>query len=220
MKVFIDTANINEIKQARSLGILDGVTTNPTLLAREKKPFVKLIEEICDTVEGPVSVEVVAQDFDGMVAQARKLSKLRRNVVVKIPLVKEGIRAIKSLSEEGIKTNATLVFSSNQALLAAKAGATYVSPFVGRLDDSSHVGMELIREMTLIYRNYSFPTEVIVASVRNPLHVVDAAIAGAAIVTMPFSVIELMMKHPLTDVGVKRFLEDWEKVKELGGELW
>jgi transaldolase len=219
MKFFIDTANIKEIREAKALGVLDGVTTNPTLVAKEKKPFKDVIREICETVDGPVSLEVVALDSAGMVAQAVELSKLHKNVVVKVPLIKEGVKAIKELSSKGVKTNATLVFSSNQAILAAKAGAAYVSPFVGRLDDASHVGMDLVREMTVIFRNYSFETEIIVASVRNPLHVIDAALAGAHIATIPFSVIEQMIKHPLTDIGVKRFLDDWEKVRQLGGEF-
>ncbi|MDI6809360.1 MAG: fructose-6-phosphate aldolase [Candidatus Eisenbacteria bacterium] len=219
MKFFIDTANIKEIRDAKALGVLDGVTTNPTLVAKEKRPFKDVILEICQAVDGPVSVEVVALDSAGMVTQALELSKLHKNVVVKVPLIREGIKAIKELSSKGVKTNATLVFSSNQAILAAKAGATYVSPFIGRLDDSSHVGMDVVREMTLIFRNYSFETEIIVASVRNPLHVIEAAIAGAHIATIPFPVIEQIIKHPLTDAGVKRFLEDWEKVKKLGGEL-
>lgn len=214
MKFFIDTANIDEIAEAASLGILDGVTTNPTLLAKEKHrgDFREILKQICEIVKGPVSAEVVGTDADTMVEEARKLSKIDKHIVVKVPLTKEGLKAISRLKTEGIRTNATLVFSPNQALLAAKAGASYISPFVGRLDDVSHYGMDLIRQLVTIFDNYDFDTEIIVASVRNPLHVVEAALAGADIVTIPFNVIEQMIKHPLTDVGVNRFLEDWKKL--------
>ncbi len=214
MKFFIDTANLEEIREAASLGILDGVTTNPTLLSREKGKgdFKQILKEICEVVKGPVSAEVVGQDADSMVMEARKLAAIDEHIVIKVPLVKEGLKAIGRLKAEGIRTNATLVFSANQALLAAKAGASFLSPFVGRLDDASHYGMDLIRQIVAMFDNYDFDTEVIVASVRNPLHVVEAALAGADIVTIPFKVIEQMIKHPLTDVGVKRFLDDWKKL--------
>ena len=214
MKFFIDTANLDEIREAASLGILDGVTTNPTLLSREKGKgdFKDILKEICEVVKGPVSAEVVGQDADTMVEEARKLAAIDEHIVIKIPLVKEGLKAIGRLKAEGIRTNATLVFSPNQALLAAKAGASFLSPFVGRLDDASHYGMDLIHQIVAIFDNYDFETEIIVASVRNPLHVVEAALAGADIVTIPFKVIEQMIKHPLTDVGVKRFLDDWKKL--------
>lgn len=214
MKFFIDTANVEEIQEAASLGILDGVTTNPTLLAREKGKgdFKAILKKICQIVQGPVSAEVVGQDQDSMVSEARELAKIDEHIVIKIPLVKEGLKAIGRLKQEGIRTNATLVFSPNQAILAAKAGASFLSPFVGRLDDASHFGMDLIRQIMPIFENYEFETEVIVASVRNPLHVVEAALAGADIVTIPFKVIEQMIRHPLTDVGVSRFLDDWKKL--------
>jgi transaldolase len=214
MKFFIDTANVEEIREAASLGILDGVTTNPTLLAREKGKgdFKDILKEICDIVRGPVSAEVIGQDADAMVAEAGKLAKIDQHIVIKVPLIKEGLKAIGRLKAEGIKTNATLVFSPNQAVLAARAGASFLSPFVGRLDDASHYGMDLIRQIVTIFDNYDYETEVIVASIRNPLHVVEAAMAGADIVTIPFKVIEQMIRHPLTDVGVKRFLDDWKKL--------
>lgn len=212
MKIFIDTANVNEIKEAISLGVIDGVTTNPTLMAKENRPAVDLLKEICSLVSGPVSAEVISLDSDGMVKEARHLSKIAKNIVIKIPLVKEGLKAVKILSAESIKTNATLCFSPSQALLVAKAGADYVSPFIGRLDDISQYGMDLIRDIKQIYSNYGFKTQIIVASVRNPLHVVDAAKIGADIATVPFAVIEQLIKHPLTDIGIQRFLEDWKKV--------
>jgi len=212
MKFFIDTANIQEIKEASSLGLIDGVTTNPTLVAKEGRPFEELIREICDVVDGPVSVEAVSSEAKGMISEARELAKIHKNIVVKIPLTTEGLKATKILSSEGIKVNMTLVFSPVQALMAAKAGAAYVSPFVGRLDDISHLGMDLVDQILTIYGNYSFETEVIVASIRNPLHVLDAALMGADIATIPFKVIEQLAKHPLTDIGIDRFLRDWEKV--------
>src|SRR3990170_4523054 len=212
MKFFIDTADVKEIREAHSLGILDGVTTNPSLIAKTGRPFRETVEEICSIVKGPVSAEVVSLDTEGMLKEARELAKIADNIVVKIPLIKNGLKAVKKLSEEGIKTNVTLCFSSNQALLAAKAGGTYVSPFVGRLDDKGHVGMELIQEIRTIYDNYGFKTEIIVASIRNPLHVVDAALAGADIATIPPSVIDQLFKHPLTDIGIEKFLSDWKKV--------
>lgn len=216
MKFFIDSANVNEIREAVSLGIIDGVTTNPTLVAKEKREFRPLIEEICSIVNGPISVEVVSLDCDGMVKEARELAKISPNIVIKIPMMKEGLKVVKLLKGEGIKTNQTLIFSPSQAILAAKAGATYVSPFIGRLDDISHFGMDLVRDIVSIYSNYGYETEVIVASVRNPLHVVDSALAGAHIVTIPFAVIEQLAKHPLTDIGIKRFLDDWGKYKQQG----
>ena len=212
MKFFIDTADVKEIREAHSLGILDGVTTNPSLIAKTGRPFRETIEEICSIVKGPVSAEVVSLDTEGMLKEARELAKIADNIVVKIPLIKNGLKAVKRLTEEGIKTNVTLCFSSNQALLAAKAGGTYVSPFVGRLDDRGQVGMDLIEEIRTIYDNYGFQTEIIVASIRNPIHVRDAAMMGADVATIPFNVFDLLVQHPLTDDGVKRFLADWEKV--------
>jgi len=217
MKIFIDTANIEAIKKFSAMGIIDGVTTNPTLIAREGIKFNELINEIVHIVNGPVSVEAVSLDAEGMVREARQLSKIAPNVVVKIPMMPEGLKAVKTLSREGVKINMTLVFSANQALLAAKAGATYVSPFIGRLDDGGHVGMDVVREILGIFKNYDFKTEVIVASIRHPIHVIEAAKAGAHVATIPPNVLEEMLKHPLTDVGLKRFLEDWKKVQELGG---
>jgi transaldolase len=212
MKFFIDTANIEEIKKAWELGVIDGVTTNPSLIAKEGKDPIKLIREICGAVKGPVSAEAVTMTAAEMVKEGKFLAGLHKNIVVKIPMIEEGLRAVKKLSAIGIKTNVTLVFSPSQALLAAKAGATYVSPFVGRLDDISHIGMELVSDILEIYENYMFQTEVIVASVRNPLHVVEAARMGAHIATIPYSVIIQLMKHPLTDRGIEKFLKDWEKV--------
>ena len=212
MKFFIDTANIEEIKTAEEWGLLDGVTTNPSLIARERKPFKDIVKEICSIVDGPVSIEAVSMDADGIISEARALSSISANVVVKAPMTLQGLKAVKALSAEGIKTNVTLVFSAVQALMAAKAGATYVSPFVGRLDDISHDGMELVEQILDIYGNYGFSTEVIVASVRHPLHVLDSARMGAHIATIPFKVLEQLSKHPLTDIGIDRFLKDWEKV--------
>ncbi len=212
MKFFIDTADVNEIKEAESLGILDGVTTNPTLISRTGRPFKETIEEICTIVKGPVSAEVVSTDTEGIIKEGRDLAKIADNIVVKVPLIKDGLKAVKALTSEGIKVNVTLCFSSNQALLAAKAGGTYISPFVGRLDDKGHTGMEVIDEIRTIYDNYGFETEIIVASIRNPLHVRDAALMGADIATIPFAVFNNIVKHPLTDEGLKNFLADWEKV--------
>lgn len=212
MKFFIDTANIEEIKKANELGLLDGVTTNPSLVSKEGRDFKDLITEICDIVKGPVSAEAISTDAEGMIKEARELSGLADNIVVKIPMIKEGLRAVKTLSGEGIKTNVTLCFSPIQALMAAKAGANYVSPFVGRLDDISHVGMELVEKIVTIYENYGFYTEVIVASIRNPVHVLDAALIGADIATIPYKVMEQLIKHPLTGIGVERFLADWKKM--------
>lgn len=214
MKFFIDTANLDEIKEAAALGILDGVTTNPSLLAKEKGPYREILSEICKAVKGPVSAEVVALDVENMLREAEDLASIAENITIKVPITKDGIKAIKRLSEQGIMTNATLCFSPMQALMVAKAGATFVSPFVGRLDDVSHYGMELIKQIVTIYDNYGFETEVLVASVRNPLHVVEAAMMGAHVATIPFKVIESLVRHPLTDVGLKKFLEDWEKVNK------
>jgi len=212
MKFFIDTANIEEITKANELGMVDGVTTNPSLVAKEGREFKGLIKEICDLVDGPVSAEVVSLETEGMVREARDLAAIADNIVVKIPLIEEGLKAVKILSQEGIKTNVTLCFSPTQALMAAKAGAAYISPFVGRLDDISHRGMELAEQIITIYDNYGFETEVIVASVRNALHVLDAALMGADIATIPFKVISQLIKHPLTDIGLEKFLADWKKV--------
>lgn len=212
MKFFIDTANIEEIKTASAWGLVDGVTTNPSLVAREKRPFQDIINDICKIIDGPISAEVVSLDAKGMIAEARVLAKIHKNIVVKIPMTLDGMQAVKTLTKEGVRTNVTLVFSPLQALLAAKAGATYVSPFVGRLDDVSHNGMELVHQILEIFGSYAFPTEVIVASVRNPLHVLDAAIMGAHVSTIPFKVLEQLSKHPLTDAGIAKFLEDWQKV--------
>jgi len=214
MKLFIDTANIDEIKQAKSLGLIDGVTTNPTLIAKEGKEFRHLVKEICDLIDGPISVEAVSTHAPEMVREARELAKLHPNLVIKIPMTREGLVATTQLSTEGIRVNLTLIFSPTQALLAAKAGASYASPFVGRLDDISHWGMDLVEQILTIYDNYNFATEVIVASVRNPLHVLEAALMGADIATIPYKVIEQLVNHPLTDVGVECFLRDWQQVEK------
>ena len=212
MKFFIDTANLEEIKTADEWGLIDGVTTNPSLVAKEKCDFKTRIAEICSLIDGPVSAEAISLDSAGMIAEGRELVKIHSNVVVKIPMTLEGLRAVKKLSGEGIKTNVTLVFSPVQALMAAKAGATYVSPFVGRLDDISHTGMDLVAQILEIYFNYGFDTEIIAASVRHPLHVLESARMGAHVATIPFKVLEQLAKHPLTDIGIDRFLKDWEKV--------
>jgi transaldolase len=212
MKFFIDTANVNEIREADKLGILDGVTTNPSLVAKEGKPFKDTILEICSIVDGPVSVEVTSLDEAGMCQQGREYAKWHKHVVVKLPTTREGVKACKCLTSDGIKVNMTLCFSPTQALLVAKAGATYVSPFVGRLDDISHFGMETVEQIVTIYNNYDYQTQVLVASVRSPLHVVEAALAGAHVATIPAKVIDQMFKHPLTDTGLTNFLNDWKKV--------
>ena len=212
MKFFIDTANIDEIRQAAEIGVLDGVTTNPTLVARENRDFHDLLKEICAVVDGPISAEVVSLESNGMVKEAKVLAQIHENITIKLPMTIDGLKACRKLSNEGIKTNMTLVFSPTQAILAAKAGATFVSPFIGRLDDISSEGMELVEQIVNIYDNYGFETEVLVASVRHPMHVVEAALIGADVITMPFKVIERLVKHPLTDIGVERFLKDWEKV--------
>lgn len=212
MKIFIDTANIEQIKEIHSLGLLDGVTTNPTLVARENKDFIPLLKEICSIVDGPVSAEAVSLTVNEIIKEARELAKIHKNIVVKIPLIKEGLKAVGIVSQEGIKTNLTLCFSATQALLAAKAGATYVSPFVGRLDDIGQVGMDLIRDIKLIYNNYGHKTQIIVASIRNSIHVLEAAKIGADVATIPYDVLLSLIKHPLTDIGVEKFLKDWERV--------
>ena len=210
MKFFLDTANVKEIQEAASLGLLDGVTTNPSLVAKEGRSFKEMLVEICNIVDGPISAEVVSLEADAMVKEGKELSKIHKNIVVKVPLIAEGLKATKRLAAEGIKVNVTLCFSPTQALLAAKAGAWCVSPFIGRLDDISSNGMELIRQILTIYRNYDYKTQVLVASVRHPQHVVEAALAGGHICTMPFSIFQQMVKHPLTDSGLKKFLADWE----------
>jgi transaldolase len=214
MKFFIDTANIDEIEEAASIGILDGVTTNPTLISREEGHPTDILKKICEIVDGPISAEVVSLDWEGMIKEGTELAKLHGNIVVKIPMTKEGLKAVKALNSDGIRTNVTLVFTAIQALLAARAGASFISPFVGRLDDITTPGMESISQIVQIFRNYSIQTEIIVASVRNPLHVLDAALMGADIATIPFKVIEQLTKHPLTDKGIENFLKDWEKVKK------
>ena len=211
MKFFIDTANIEEIKKGLEIGMVDGVTTNPSLVSKEQRPFNDILADICALVDGPISAEVVSLDADGMVDEARELAKIHDNIVVKVPMIEEGLKAVKRLSSENIKTNVTLVFSSTQALLAAKAGATYISPFVGRLDDISQDGMGLISDIMTILRNYGFSSEVIVASVRSPMHVVQSALIGADIATIPYKVIAQLARHPLTDIGMEQFLADWEK---------
>ena len=218
MKIFLDTANVEEIREASSWGIVDGVTTNPSLIAKEGRNFEDVVKEICSIVNGPISAEVISLDARGMVKEAKELAKIHENINIKIPVIPEGLKAIKELSARGIKTNATLVFSANQAILAAKAGATFASPFIGRLDDAGHDGMKVVHDIVQIYVNYAFDTEVIVASVRHPLHVIDAAKAGAHICTVPWKVLQLMVKHPLTDIGVERFLADWEKVPKTKGK--
>ncbi|MCQ5376176.1 MAG: fructose-6-phosphate aldolase [Methanomassiliicoccales archaeon] len=212
MKIFIDSANVEQIKEVASWGILDGVTTNPTLVAKEKTEFKSLIHQICDIVDGPISVEAVSLTADEIINEARSLAALHRNIVIKIPMTEEGLKATKKLSDEGIKVNMTLVFSPAQALFAAKAGAKYISPFVGRLDDVGHSGMELVGQILDILDNYDLESEVIVASVRHPGHVIEAAMMGAHIATVPYDVLKKMFRHPLTDVGIERFLKDWEKV--------
>ena len=212
MKFFIDTANLEEIATANELGLLDGVTTNPTLVAKEKRNSEELLKEICTLVDGPVSAEVVSTESKGMVKEARQLAKLADNIVIKIPMITEGIKATKILAKENIRTNVTLVFSPVQALMAAKAGASYVSPFIGRLDDISTVGIGIVEEIVTIYENYGFETEVIVASIRNPVHVLDAALIGAHVATIPFKVLMQLAEHPLTQIGLERFLADWAKM--------
>jgi transaldolase len=212
MKLFIDTANVDHIREVASWGVLSGVTTNPSLIAKEGRDFREVIEEICEIVDGPISAEAVSPDAEGMMKEARKFSAWHTNVTIKLPMTDEGLKATAMCAKEGIKTNVTLIFSPSQALLAAKAGATFVSPFVGRLDDISHTGMELVQTIVAMYENYGIETEVIVASVRNPLHVVEAALMGGHIATIPYKVFKQMLAHPLTDIGIQKFLDDWEKV--------
>ncbi len=215
MKFFIDTANVDAIRRAYERGMVDGVTTNPSLVSKEGKDFRKIVDEIASFVKGPISLEVVAEDAEGMMKEARDLNSWIDNAAIKIPMTWEGLKAVKMCADEGIQTNVTLCFSANQALLAAKAGASFVSPFIGRLDDVGHTGMQLVSEIVEIYANYGFTTEVIVASIRHPIHVLEAATLGADIATIPPSVLDKMVNHPLTDIGIERFLADWEKVKKL-----
>ena len=218
MKIFLDTANVTELRDGVAMGLVDGCTTNPSLIAKEKRSVRPLLEEICSIVPGDVSLEVVASDFEGMMKEGRELAQVATNVVVKCPLTRDGLKAVKHLTGEGIRVNQTLCFSATQALLSAKAGAVYISPFLGRLDDISAVGMDLVRDICEIYRNYGFTTQVLAASIRSPLHVLDAAKAGAHVATMPFSVLKMLMKHPLTDIGLKKFLDDWNKAGHDLGE--
>lgn len=214
MKLFLDTANIEEIKKANDLGVICGVTTNPSLIAKEGRNFAEVVQEICRIVDGPISAEVISIEAEGMIREAKELVKIHPNIVIKVPMTGEGLRAVKELAKQGIKTNVTLVFSANQALLAALAGASYVSPFVGRLDDVGQDGMELIKEISLILFQYDFKTEIIAASIRHPLHVTQAATAGSHIATIPYKVLIQMLQHPLTDLGIEKFLKDWETVKD------
>jgi transaldolase len=214
MKFFLDTANIEEIRDAAQYGLVDGVTTNPSLVAKENREFKDILLDITKIVDGPISAEVISIDFAGMVREARELAKIHENIVVKVPMIPEGMKALKQLTSDGIRTNITLVFSPNQALIAAKLGATYVSPFVGRFDDVSEVGMNLIADLVQIFENYNFDTQILVASCRNPLHIRDAALMGAHVVTLPYKVLMQMFHHPLTDVGLARFLKDWEATKK------
>jgi transaldolase len=213
MKIFVDSANVNDIRKAASLGIVSGVTTNPSLIAKEGRDFVTTLKEIVAIVEGPVSAEVISLDALGMIEEGTRLAAISPKIVVKVPMTLEGLKAVKTFAEKGIPTNVTLVFTANQALLAARAGATYVSPFIGRLDDIGHSGMELVRTIAKIFSVHRIPTEIIAASIRHPAHVTEAALAGAHIGTMPFGVIEQLVKHPLTDVGIERFLADWSKTQ-------
>jgi transaldolase len=212
MKFFIDTGDVKEVKEAHAMGLVDGVTTNPSLIAKSGRKYKEVVVELCEIVNGPISAEVLSTDYDGMMAEAHEWHKLHKNIVVKLPLIADGLRAVRSCAEEGIRTNVTLCFSANQALLAAKAGASFISPFIGRLDDISEKGMELIEKIVTIYQNYQYDTEVLVASVRNPTHVVDAALLGADICTIPFSVMQQLVKHPLTDLGLQKFIEDGKKI--------
>lgn len=214
MQLFLDTANVEEIKEALTWGVISGVTTNPSLVAKEKRDFKVLVKEICDMVPGPVSAEVISLDSQEMISEARELARVAPNVVVKIPMCIEGLKAVKVLSQEGIKTNVTLVFSANQGLLAALAGATYVSPFVGRLDDVGNEGMAVVEDLVILIENYSLPTKVIAASIRHPMHVLEAARISAHVATVPYKVLESMTRHPLTDIGIVRFLDDWTKVQK------
>ena len=212
MKFFIDTGDVGEIREAHAMGLVDGVTTNPSLIAKSGRKYKDVVVEICEIVNGPISAEVLATTYDEMMAEAREWHKLHKNIVVKLPLIPDGLKGVRTCVQEGIRTNVTLCFSPNQALLAAKAGASYISPFIGRLDDVSETGMELIEKIVTIYNNYNYETEVLVASVRNPVHVVEAAMLGADICTIPFSVMQQLAKHPLTDAGLKKFVEDGKKI--------
>jgi transaldolase len=214
MKFFLDTANIDEIRDAAEYGLIDGVTTNPSLVAKEGRDFKEILRDITRIVNGPISAEVVSTDCASILREAHALAKVHENIVIKVPMIKEGMKALKQLSSEGIRTNVTLVFNSNQALIAAKLGATYVSPFVGRFDDVSEVGMNLIADLVQIFRHYDFTTQILVASCRHPLHIREAALLGAHVATMPYKVLEQLLKHPLTDIGLERFLKDWEKVRQ------
>jgi len=214
MKIYLDTANLDEIKKVAAMGLLDGVTTNPTLISKEKGEFKEILRNICEVVPGPVNAEVVSTNAEGMLREGHELVKIHKNIIVKIPMTREGLVAVRKLTNEKIRTNVTLIFSPNQALLAAKAGASYVSPFLGRLDDISHIGMDLVRQIIAIFDNYDFETEVLAASLRHPVHVIEAALAGADISTIPAKVFDQMFNHPLTDSGLERFLADWAKVKQ------
>lgn len=214
MKLFIDTANVDEIKEANDWGVISGVTTNPSLVAKEGRDFMQVLREICSIVDGPISAEVISTQADGMVEEAEQLAAVHPNVVIKIPMLPEGLKAVKILTQKGIKTNVTLIFSAAQALLAARAGATYVSPFVGRLDDAANEGMQVVRDIADIFLLHDIPTQIIAASIRHPMHVIEAAKAGAHIATVPYKVLQLMFKHPMTDIGIERFLKDWESVKK------
>lgn len=214
MKFFIDTANIDEIVEVNSWGILDGVTTNPSLIAKEGRNFEEVVKEITDIVDGPISAEVISLDSEGMLEEARELAKIHKNIIIKIPMTKEGLKAVSQLDKEGIKTNVTLIFSANQALMAAKAGASYVSPFIGRLDDISTDGMKLIEDVVDIFNTFCIETEIIAASIRHPMHVIECALSGADIATIPYKIFNQMFKHPLTDSGIEQFLKDWDTVKD------
>jgi transaldolase len=214
MKFFLDTANVNEIREAAALGVLDGVTTNPSLVAKEGRDFIETLKEITAIVDGPISAEVVATTYDEMLREAEPLTKIHPNIVIKVPLIKDGLRACKTLREREVRVNVTLCFSANQALMAAKAGATYISPFIGRIDDAGQVGMEIIQQIRTIYDNYGFDTQILAASIRHPVHVLECALAGADVATVPFKVFDQLIKHPLTDVGLANFLKDWEKTKK------
>src|SRR5437867_4458430 len=214
VQIFLDTANVNEIREAASLGVLDGVTTNPSLVAREGRDFVETLKEITTIVDGPISAEVVSTTYDEMMREAEPLAKIHPNIVIKVPLIKDGLKACKALREKGVRVNVTLCFSANQALLAAKTGASFISPFIGRVDDAGQVGMEIIQQIRTIYDNYGFETQVLAASLRHPIHVLECAMAGADVATMPYKVFEQLIKHPLTDVGLANFIKDWEKTKQ------
>ena len=214
MKFFLDTANVNEIREAAALGVLDGVTTNPSLVAKEGRDFIETLKEITAIVDGPISAEVVSTTYDEMLREAEPLTKIHPNIVIKVPLIKDGLRACKTLREREVRVNVTLCFSANQALMAAKAGATYISPFIGRIDDAGQVGMEVIQQIRTIYDNYGFDTQILAASIRHPVHVLECALAGADVATVPFKVFDQLIKHPLTDVGLANFLKDWEKTKK------